>query len=113
MLASGYPAEEGRQVMDQPGNGSGVRQPDAVGGSGAMPAEIGAPYQAGYEAGYARGREAGYRQGYAEARQARQAGSGQPEAAPGSRRRGLLGLPCEHCGTFLYSDETQCPHCKT
>jgi len=82
-----------------------------------MPAEFGALYQAGYEAGYAQGREAGYRQGYVEGGcEVRSHGSVKPEAtfsATPRRRRGLLGLPCERCGTFLFSDEVQCPHCKT
>lgn len=109
--------------MDQPGNGSdwvGPRATDSDATS-AMPAEFGTLYQTGYEAGYSRGRETGYRQGYAEGcRGRRQQGNSKPQAASattantsGSRRRGLLGLPCERCGTFLYSDEIQCPHCKT
>jgi len=72
-----------------------------------MPAEFGALYQAGYEAGY----EKGYAEGH---RDARPNASAKPETAASpapSRRRGLLGLPCDRCGTFLYSDETRCPHC--
>jgi len=108
--------------MDQAGNGGSVGKPHAAEAGSAMPAEFGALYHAGYEAGYATGREAGYQQGYAEGcREARSSGSGRPDpvsgtgagaSAGGNRRRGLLGLPCEHCGTFLYSDEVQCPHCK-
>lgn len=105
--------------MDQPGNGNGVQEPQVPGGSSAMPAEFGTFYQAGYEAGYASGREAGYRQRCAEgSREARPHGTPKTEvaseagtSAASNRRRGLLGLPCEHCAIFLYSDETQCPHC--
>jgi hypothetical protein len=85
----------------------------------AMPHEVGRLYQACYEAGYWRGRDAGYREGYAEGRNRPLQGNSKPQATSaatanttGSRRLGLLGLPCERCGTFLYSDETQCPHCK-
>ena len=76
-------------------------------------------YAAGYEAGYASGREAGYRQGYAEGcretqlRAAPKTEAASVASAGSKRRRGLLGLPCERCGTFLFSDEVQCPHCKT
>jgi len=102
--------------MDQPANGGDLRVERATegDGTGPMPAEFGGLYQAGYEAGYAKGREAGYEKGYAEGyREARPNARPKPEATVSSapRRRGLLGLPCERCGTFLYSDETRCPHC--
>jgi len=106
--------------MDQPGNGESVQSARMAGGNSVIPAEFGALYQAGYEAGYASGREAGYRQGHADAsRETRPRGTPKTEVASAActgagshRRRGLLGLPCEHCGTFLFSDEAQCPHCK-
>src|SRR5215470_12342843 len=88
----------------------GLRATDSVATSG-MPHEVKMLYQAGYEAGYRRGRDAGYREGYAEGRNRPLQGNSQPEATsadtattPGSRRRWLLGLPCERCGCFLYSD---------
>jgi len=105
--------------MGQPTNGGGVAREHAADGAGfsSMPAQFGALYQASYEAGYAQGREAGYRQGCVEgSREARSHARAKPEAAssatPG-RRRGLLGLPCERCGTFLFSDEARCPRCQT
>jgi len=66
-----------------------------------MPAGFGALYQAAYEAGYKKG----YGEGY---RDARLPTSAKPEAASVAPA-----LPCECCGTSLFSDETQCPHCKT
>jgi len=104
--------------MDQSGNGESLQQAQVAGGNSAMPAEFGALYQTGYETGYASGREAGYRQGYAEGcretqlRAAPKTEAASVASAGSKRRRGLLGLPCERCGTFLFSDEAQCPHCK-
>ena len=96
----------------------GLRATDSAATS-AMHHEVSTFYQAGYKAGYWRGRDAGYRAGYAEGRNRPLQGHSMPQEAsaatastPGGRRHGLLGLPCERCGTFLYSDETQCPHCK-
>ena len=104
--------------MAQPGNGADLRVERAADGDGTrpMPAEFGALYQAGYEAGYSKGRAAGYERGYAEGyRDARPNAIAKPEAAESSRRsrQSLLGLPCANCGCFFYSDETQCPRCKT
>ncbi len=82
-----------------------------------MPAEFGALYQAGYEAGLASGREAGYRQGYeagyTEGRGAAAIAASASGSAPRRSRQSLFGLPCANCGCFFYSDETQCPRCKT
>jgi hypothetical protein len=84
-----------------------------------MPHEVSTLYQAGYEDGYRRGRDAGYQAGYVEGCNRPLQGNSKPQATsegtanmPGSRKRWLLGLPCEHCGCFLYSEETECPHCK-
>jgi len=83
-----------------------------------IPAELGTPYQKGYEDGFLRGRTVGYREGYAEGRNRPQQNHAKPQAAsapPANTsvgRRWLFGLPCERCGRFLYSNEIQCPHCK-
>lgn len=58
-------------------------------GDGVSPAEFGALYQAGFEAGHASGREAGYRQGYEagyrDGRKVQEAGSRTQEAGkPGT-----------------------------
>jgi hypothetical protein len=107
-------------MMDQPSTG-GVRELHAMGDGDTLTAECGGLYQAGYDAGYAKGREDGYRAAYHECGGGpRQNGSSnlvnEPAVASSAmptRRRGLLALPCERCGTFLYSDEPQCPRCKT
>ena len=103
----------GAWTMDQADNGGGNHQAHAAGSGTAMPAEFGALYQAGFEAGYAKGREDGYRMASREHARETPTNSTAKPAVPPPRRRGLLGLPCERCGTFLYSDETRCPHCKT
>jgi hypothetical protein len=104
-----FPARNMLNCMDQPGNGGAVR---VAMGKGAMPAEFSAAYQAGFEAGYTQGREDGYQVACREAARESRANPGAKPSVSPPRRRGLLGLPCEHCGTFLFSDETLCPHCK-
>jgi len=78
-------------------------------------------YQAGYEAGFASGRESGYRQGY-EAGFGNGRRQGNEFAAPpaaanapdsgGVLKSRLFGLPCAKCRRLMYCDETRCAHCK-
>jgi len=88
-----------------------------------MPDEFTGLNQAGYEAGFASGRESGYRQGY-------EAGFGDgrrqdvgstaapaavenaPESVAGMGKSRLFGLPCTECRRLMYSDEDRCPYCK-
>jgi len=84
-------------------------------------------YQSAYEAGLASGKEAGYRRGYREGfSDCRQLGNPTPGAAATSHTSAdaskvatancagrLRGLPCANCGCASYSDEVQCPCCKT
>jgi hypothetical protein len=86
-----------------------------------LPAEFGALYQDGYDAGFASGKEAGYRQGYqAGFTDGRGQGDGSTAApaavennAIGIRKARLLGLPCSRCGRWFFSDEARCPRCQT
>lgn len=90
-------------------------------GDGLSPAEFGALYQDGYDAGFASGKEAGYRQGYrAGFTDGRGQGDGSTAApaaventAIGIRKARLLGLPCSRCGRWFFSDEARCPRCQT
>jgi hypothetical protein len=84
-------------------------------------------YQLAYETGLASGKEAGYRRGYREgfsdcsqlgnpAREANatsQTSTGASKEAAAKCAIRLRGLPCENCGCGSYSDEVQCPCCKT
>src|ERR1700680_2365542 len=84
-------------------------------------------YQAAYEAGLASGREAGYRRGYRggfsdgyKMRTPAGGAASTPETSTGASKRAaanragrLRGLPCANCGCASYSDETQCPSCRT
>lgn len=84
-------------------------------------------YQSAYEAGLAGGKEAGYRRGYREGfSDCCQSGNPAPGAAATSHTSAeaseeaaatsairLRGLPCTNCGCGSYSDEVQCPCCKT
>ena len=86
-----------------------------------MPEEFGGMYQAGYEAGFAGGRESGYRQGYeagfGDGRRQRNdviapaAVEDAPEHATVMKSR-LFGLPCAKCRRLMYSDEARCAYCK-
>jgi hypothetical protein len=84
-------------------------------------------YQSAYEAGLASGKEAGYRRGYREgfsdccqlgnpasgaAATSHTSQDASEEAAADCAAR-LKGLPCTNCGVGSYSDEVQCPCCKT
>jgi hypothetical protein len=76
---------------------------------------------------YARGREAGYQTGYKEGiadgltsaagasatATASEPGNGADNGTGNHRGRRLLGLPCVKCGAWFFSDEAQCPRCKT
>jgi hypothetical protein len=84
-------------------------------------------YQSAYEAGLAIGKEAGYRRGYQNGfSDCCQLGNPAPGAAATSHTSAdaskepaancasrLRGLPCVNCGCASYSDEVQCPCCKT
>jgi hypothetical protein len=86
-----------------------------------MPTEFAGLYQAGYEAGFARGRGSGYRQGYEagfeDGRSQRNnfaapaAVEDAPEHATVVKSR-LFGLPCAKCRRLMYSDEARCAYCK-
>lgn len=98
------------------------KSPQYVNELSAIMDEFGPLYQAAYEAGYRSGREAAYRQGYEAGYSdgGKQDNSNSAAAAvPANpaevrrRQRGLLGLPCTNCEGFFYSDEVQCPRCKT
>ena len=83
--------------------------------------------QSAYEAGLATGKEAEYRRGYREGwSDCCKLGSPAPGAAAASRTSAeaskeaaancatrLKGFPCANCGCGSYSDEVQCPCCKT
>ncbi len=95
-------------------------------GLNSMPGGFVGPYQEGYEAGLARARESGYRTGYKEGfadglKSATGASAAPTASEPGNGANNgtgshggprLLGLPCEKCGAFFFSGETQCPRCK-
>ncbi len=72
-------------------------------------------FQAGFEDGFAAGKEVGYRQGFdaglSQARLQMPEPSPQPLAAQEPVKRVLIGLPCPTCRTYLYTDE-ECPRCK-
>ena len=83
--------------------------------------------QSAYEAGLASGKEAEYRRGYREgfsdccqlgnpapgaATTSHTSADASEESAANSPTR-LRGLPCANCGCGSYSDEIQCPCCKT
>ena len=80
-------------------------------------------HQSAYQAAYGRGWKGGYQEGYdvgrsdalnQETRGTVGATRDQTSAAElRPHRRLLLGLPCTNCGTYFYSDEEQCPRCKT
>jgi len=90
----------------------------------AMPEEFGGLYRAGYEAGFASGRESGYRRGYeagfGDGRRHGDAGSTAAAAAVENTSENaatigkarLFGLPCTKCRRLMFSDETKCPYCK-
>jgi hypothetical protein len=84
-------------------------------------------YNSAYEAGVASGKEEGYRQGYregfadcikfgnpapgaADTRDTSNCGSRETAGSDASR---LRGLPCAKCGCPSYSNEVQCPRCRT
>jgi hypothetical protein len=83
--------------------------------------------QSTYEAGLASGKEAEYRQGYREGwSDCCQLGNPAPGAAATSHTSAdasekaaancptrLRGFPCANCGCVSFSDEVQCPRCKT
>jgi hypothetical protein len=102
-------------------NGTVLPQDSNGGDPVSMPEEFAGLCQAGYEAGFASGRESGYRQGY-------EAGFGDgrsqcndfaapaavenaPENAAVMKSR-LFGLPCGKCRRLMYSDEIRCAYCK-
>jgi hypothetical protein len=84
-------------------------------------------YRSAYEAGLASGKEAGYRRGYREgfsdccqlgnpasgAAATSQTSTGASKQAAAKCGIRLRGLPCANCGCASYSDEVQCPCCKT
>jgi flagellar biosynthesis/type III secretory pathway protein FliH len=85
-------------------------------------------HQSAYEAGLAKGKEEGYRRGYREGfadcikldiHPRRAASAPAPaststlEATAANSSTRLKGLPCSICGCPSYSDEVQCPSCKT
>ena len=83
--------------------------------------ELAGLYQAGYQAGFARGRESGYRQGYeAGFGDGRRQGSdftapgavGNAPCGGGVMKSRLFGLPCAKCRRLMYCDETRCAYCK-
>jgi hypothetical protein len=100
-------------TLAQPANGHGLSS---------MPEEFGGMYQAGYEAGFASGRESGYRQGYEAGfgdgrRQGNHSTSpaaveNAPENVAAIGKARLFGLPCGKCRRLMFSDETRCPYCK-
>jgi hypothetical protein len=83
--------------------------------------------QSAYEAGLASGKEAEYRRGYREGfSDCSQLGNPAPGAAATSHTSAeaskeaaakcptrLKGFPCANCGCGSFSDEVQCPCCKT
>jgi hypothetical protein len=82
------------------------------------------PHEERYEAGLASAREASYRQGFQDGFSAgynqRNGSAAVPLVTQGTLIKAeqnsgprLLGLPCSNCGRFFYSDEAQCPQCKT
>jgi hypothetical protein len=84
-------------------------------------------YQLAYDAGLAIGKEEGYRRGYQEGFAdcikfgdpalstvgAPKMSTGGSTGTTGSRPGRLRGLPCTNCGCPSYSDELQCPRCKS
>jgi hypothetical protein len=72
-------------------------------------------FQAGFEDGFAAGKEVGYRQGFdaglSQARLQMPEPSPQPRAAQEPAKHALIGLPCPTCGAYFFTDE-QCPRCK-
>lgn len=76
--------------------------------------DSGVLYQAGFEEGFAAGKEVGYRLGLdaslSQARQQKPEPPAQPRAAQEPTKR-VIGLPCPVCGAYFYTDE-ECPRCK-
>ena len=84
-------------------------------------------YHSVYEAGLASGEEAGYRRGYREgfsdccqlanperaADATSHTSTGAFKEAAANRAIRLRGLPCANCGCASYTDEVQCPSCRT
>lgn len=87
-----------------------------------MPEEFADVYQAGYETGFASGRESGYRRGYeagfGDGRRQRNdvaapaAVENAPEIVAEMGKARLFGLPCTECRRLMYSDEARCAYCK-
>jgi len=99
--------------MGQPSVVSGISRHNGNGHE--VPNDSGVLYQAGFEAGFAAGKEVGYRKGFdaglSQVRLQVPEPPRQPLAAPEPVKRGLIGLPCPTCRTYLYTDEA-CPRCK-
>ncbi len=111
---------------DGEANGHGNAQPKK---SGSLHQE--SLHQAAYEAGYARGHEAGFQTGYKEGfadglksvagapataaaqEPGNEADNGADRGTGSHEGRRLFGLPCVQCGVWFFSDEAQCPRCKT
>ena len=103
-------------------NGTVLPEDSNGGGLIPMPEEFAGLYQAGYEAGFASGRESGYRQGYeagfGDGRSQRNdvaapaAVENAPEIVAEMGKARLFGLPCTKCRRLMYSDEARCAYCK-
>ena len=80
----------------------------------AVPNDSDILFQAGFEDGFAAGKEVGCRQGFdaglSQARLQVPQASPQPRAAQEPVKR-VIGLPCPACGAYFYTDE-DCPRCK-
>jgi len=93
-------------------------------GHSPLPEKFSAPDDAGCEAGFASGADAGHRQGWYQAgfSDGYKLASGSAGATAGAESKAaeaakacgprLRDLPCA-CGCTPYTDEAQCPRCKT
>jgi hypothetical protein len=79
--------------------------------------ELGLVYQAGFEAGFAQGKETGLKEAGSAAAAAVMCAAKDnvtPSVQVGAEpHRYLVGLPCWTCGAYYASDESCCPACKT
>jgi hypothetical protein len=89
---------------------------DGLDGNAGRTAELSTVYQAGFEAGFAKGKEAGLKETRdAAATQvcaARHNSTSLSVQLPAETHRFLIGLPCRNCGAYYASDQECCPVCK-